>query len=107
MPSTPTSSEFDRSFNDDKENCEVGMFFDNDRSPLAPRTVPNKKSSFLFSRSAIKTPSKSIFLGATPSKATLSAIKPAPQAFTTVKKRPAESSFFNGSLGPPKKLRLF
>jgi hypothetical protein len=107
MPSTPTSSEFDRSFNDDKENCEVGMFFDNDRSPLAPRTVPNKKSSFLFSRSAIKTPSKSIFLGATPSKATLSAVKPAPQAFTTVKKRPAESSFFNGSLGPPKKLRLF
>ncbi|KAI4690537.1 uncharacterized protein J4E88_002008 [Alternaria novae-zelandiae] len=105
MPSTPTSSEFDRSFNDDKENCEVGMFFD-DKSPLAPRTLPVKKSSFLFSRSAIKTPSKSIFLGATPSKATLSAMKPAPQAFTTVKKRPAESSFFNSSLGPPKKLRL-
>ncbi|KAI4956382.1 hypothetical protein J4E91_000593 [Alternaria rosae] len=105
MPSTPTSSEFDRSFNDDKENCEVGMFFD-DKSPLAPRTLPVKKSSFLFSRSAIKTPSKSIFLGATQSKATLSAMKPAPQAFTTVKKRPAESSFFNSSLGPPKKLRL-
>jgi hypothetical protein len=107
MPSTPTSSEFDRSFNDDKENCEVGMFFDNDRSPLAPRTLPVKKSSFLFSRSAVKTPSKSIFLGATPSKATLSAVKPVPQAFITVKKRPAESSFFNSSLGPPKKLRLF
>ncbi|KAI4653903.1 hypothetical protein J4E93_001671 [Alternaria ventricosa] len=105
MPSTPTSSEFDRSFNDDKENCEVGMFFD-DKSPLAPRTLPLKKSSFLFSRSAIKTPSKSIFLGATPSKATLSAIKPAPQPFTTVKKRPVESSFFNSALGPPKKLRL-
>jgi hypothetical protein len=106
MPSTPTSSEFDRSFNDDKENCEVGMFFDNDKSPLAPRTAPIKKSSFLFSRSAIKTPSKSIFLGATPSKPIFSAVKPAPQAATTVKKRPAESSFF-GSLGPPKKLRLF
>ena len=106
MPSTPTSSEFDRSFNDDKENCEVGMFFDNDKSPLAPRTAPIKKSSFLFSRSAIKTPSKFIFLGATPSKPIFSAVKPAPQAATTVKKRPAESSFF-GSLGPPKKLRLF
>ncbi|KAH8639186.1 hypothetical protein IG631_06956 [Alternaria alternata] len=106
MPSTPTSSEFDRSFNDDKENCEVGMFFDNDKSPLAPRTAPIKKPSFLFSRSAIKTPSKSIFLGATPSKPIFSAVKPAPQAATTVKKRPAESSFF-GSLGPPKKLRLF
>jgi hypothetical protein len=107
MPSTPTSSEFDRSFNDDKENCEVGMFFDNDKSPLAPRTAPIKKSSFLFGRSAIKTPSKSIFLGATPSKPAFSAVKPAPQAFTTVKKRPVESSFFNSSLGPPKKLRLF
>ncbi|RMZ72340.1 brct domain-containing [Pyrenophora seminiperda CCB06] len=110
MPSTPTSSEFDRSFDDDKENCDVGPFFDNDKSPLAPRTVPNKKSSsFLFARSAMKTPSKPIFLGATPSKQPFSAVKPAVHAFTTAKKRPAEasSSFFNSSLGPPKKLRLF
>ncbi|KAL6150903.1 hypothetical protein ACJQWK_10779 [Exserohilum turcicum] len=104
-PSTPTSSEFDRSFNDDKENCEVGAFFD--KSPLAPRTVPNKKSSFLFSKSAIKTPSKPLFLTGTPSKQTLSAMKPAPHAFSTVKKRSTESSLFSTSLGPPRKLRLF
>ncbi|CAA9965275.1 hypothetical protein PTNB73_07499 [Pyrenophora teres f. teres] len=115
IPSTPTSSEFDRSFDDnDKENCDVGPFFDNDRSPLAPRTVPNKKSSasssFLFARSAIKTPSKPLFLNAaTPSKQMFSAVKPVVHAYTTAKKRPAEasSSFFNSALGPPKKLRLF
>ncbi|RAR15423.1 brct domain-containing protein [Stemphylium lycopersici] len=106
MPSTPTSSEFDRSFNDDKENSEIGAFFD--KSPIAPRTVPNKKSSFLFSKSAVKTPSKPLFLATTPSKqSSLSAMKPAPQAFSTTKRRPAESSFFNSSLGPPRKLRLF
>jgi hypothetical protein len=110
MPSTPTSSEFERSFNhDEKENCEVGAFFDDvmDRSPLAPRTVPNKKSSFLFARSPMKTPSKPSFLTTTPAKHSLSAMKPVPQAFTTAKKRSAEPSFFNSSLGPPKKLRLF
>jgi hypothetical protein len=104
LPSTPTSSEFDRSFN--KENCEVGAFFDDvvDRSPLAPRTVPNKKSGrFLFGRSPMKTN----FLTTTPAKHSLSTMKPAPQAVTTAKKRSAESSFFSSSLGPPKKLRLF
>ncbi|EUC34964.1 hypothetical protein COCCADRAFT_92013 [Bipolaris zeicola 26-R-13] len=105
MPSTPTSSEFDRSFNDDKENSEVGAFFD--RSPLAPRTVPNKKSTFLFSKAAIKTPSRPLFLAATPSKSGFSAVKPAPHAFSTIKKRPVDSSLFNSSLGPPRKLRLF
>jgi hypothetical protein len=109
MPSTPTSSEFERSFNhDEKENCEVGAFFDDvmDRSPLAPRTVPNKKS-FLFGRSPMKTPSRPNFLATTPAKHSLSAIKPIPQAVTTGKKFSAEPSFFNSSLGPPKKLRLF
>jgi hypothetical protein len=105
MPSTPTSSEFDRSFNDDKENCEVGAFFD--KSPLAPRTVPNKKSTFLFSKAAIKTPSRPLFLAATPSKSGFSAVKPVAHAFSTVKKRPTESSLFGSSLGPPRKLRLF
>ncbi|USP82470.1 hypothetical protein yc1106_09744 [Curvularia clavata] len=103
-PSTPTSSEFDRSFDADKENCEVGAFFD--KSPLAPRTVPNKKSTFLFGQSAIKTPSRPLFHLTTPSKLSFSAVKPAPQAFSTVKKRPT-SSLFNSSLGPPRKLRLF
>ncbi|KAJ4374023.1 hypothetical protein N0V83_002762 [Neocucurbitaria cava] len=102
-PTTPTSSEFDRSFNhDDKENCELGIFFDapDDMKP-APRTLPHKKSTFLFSRSPIKTPSKPSFLSNTP-------VKPmSAMPFSTSKKRSAESVFTSTSIGPPKKLRLF
>jgi hypothetical protein len=105
MPSTPTSSEFDRSINvddeedDDKENSDVGLYF---RGVLgvkgrAPRTCPNKKSSVLFSRSPMKTPSKLKFLATTP-------MKP----FSTTKKRTLDSSSLGLSMSvPPKKLRLF
>jgi hypothetical protein len=105
MPSTPTSSEFDRSINiddeedDDKENSDVGLYF---RGVLgvkggAPRTCPNKKSSVLLSRSPMKTPSKLKFLATTP-------MKP----FSTTKKRTLDSSSLGLSMSvPPKKLRLF
>ncbi len=100
IPTTPTSSEFDRSINfDDKENSEHGIYFD---EPKQVRTVPPKKSSFLLSRSPIKTPSKPSFLLNTPVRP-MSAIKP----FSTSKKRCAESSFASISLGTPKKFRLF
>ncbi|KAF1913809.1 hypothetical protein BDU57DRAFT_580321 [Ampelomyces quisqualis] len=101
IPTTPTSSEFDHSINDDddddKENSDVGLFFKgvmgvkNDR----PRTCPSKKP-MLFSRSAMKTPSKLNFLANSP-------VKP----FSTGKKRTLESSSLGFSLSaPPKKLRL-
>lgn len=103
VPTTPTSSEFDRSINfDDKENQEHGIFFDC-TDKMEVRTVPQKKSSFLFSRSPIKTPSKPSFLLNTPMKPQ-SALKP----FSTTKKRSlADSTFGSLSVGPPKKLRLF
>ncbi|CAO2657499.1 Nn.00g036250.m01.CDS01 [Neocucurbitaria sp. VM-36] len=102
VPTTPTSSEFDRSINyDDKENCEHGVYFDC-LDVKQVRTVPQKKSTFLFSRSPIKTPSKPSFLMNTPVKP-MSAIKP----FSTGKKRSAESSFPGISMAPPKRLRLF
>jgi hypothetical protein len=103
IPDTPTSSEFDRSLtvdDDDKENSEMGIFFkDSIMKSGAPRTCPAKKSSVLFSRSPMKTPSKLNFMANTP-------IKP----FSTTKKRSLDSS--TSSLGlsmsaPPKKLRLF
>lgn len=109
LPSTPTSSEFDRSinFDDDKENSEHGIFFDNFQihdGKLEARTVPPKKSSFLFSRSPIKTPSQPKFLLNTPVKSQ-SVMKP----FLTGKKSSlADSSAFPGiKMGPPKKFRLF
>ena len=104
VPTTPTSSEFDRSINfDDKENCEYGVYFDGLCSPKQAQTVPPKKSSFLLSRSPIKTPSKPNFLMNTPVKP-MTALKP----FSTGKKRSHELSSFPGiSLAPPKKFRLF
>jgi hypothetical protein len=100
IPTTPTSSEFDRSINmdDDKENSEVGIFFQDmlGVKGQAPRTCPTQKSSVLLSRSAMKTPSKPNFLANSP-------VKP----FSTTKKRSHESSFSNVSMsGQPKKLRL-
>jgi len=102
IPTTPTSSEFDRSIVlEDKENCEPGIFFDCFDSN-EPRTVPHKKSTFLFSRSPIKTPSQPKFLMNTPIKPK-SAMKP----FSTVgKKRSLEHSFPGVTMAPPKKLRL-
>lgn len=103
VPTTPTSSEFDRSINfDEKENCEHGVYFDCLDDPKQVRTVPQKKSSFLFSRSPVKTPSKSMFLFNTPVKP-MTAIKP----FSTTKKRSHESSFPGISMGTPKRFRLF
>ncbi|KAH7079099.1 hypothetical protein BKA63DRAFT_409671 [Paraphoma chrysanthemicola] len=101
IPTTPTSSEFDRSINmdDDKENSELGLFFQDKLgvSAQAPRTCPPQKTSFLFSRSAMKTPSKPNFLGDSP-------LKP----FSTTKKRSHESSFPSISMsGQPKKMRMF
>ncbi|KAF2030324.1 hypothetical protein EK21DRAFT_100538 [Setomelanomma holmii] len=101
IPTTPTSSEFDRSINvdDDKENFEVGLFFQDmlGIKGQAPRTCPQQKTSILFSRSAMKTPSKPNFLGNSPTK-----------PFSTTKKRSHESSFSSLSMsGQPKKLRLF
>lgn len=102
VPTTPTSSEFDRSINfDDKENCEHGVYFDC-LDVKQVRTVSQKKSTFLFSRSPIKTPSRPNFLMNTPVKP-MSAIKP----FSTTKKRSAESSFPGISMAPPKRLRFF
>jgi hypothetical protein len=103
IPTTPTSSEFDRSINvddddDDKENSDVGLFFKGVMGTKndGPRTCPSKRP-MLFSRSAIKTPSKLNFLGNSP-------VKP----FSTGKKRTLESSSLGMSLSaPPKKLRLF
>ncbi|KAH6620355.1 hypothetical protein C7974DRAFT_340627 [Boeremia exigua] len=94
QPATPTSSEFDRSINlDDKENSELGIYFEPD-GKMAVRTLPQKKSNFLLSRSPIKTPSKQRMMTATP-------MRP----FSTTKKRSAEA--FSGiSMAPPKKLRL-
>ena len=95
QPATPTSSEFDRSINlDDKENSELGIYFEPD-GKMAVRTLPQKKSNFLLSRSPIKTPSKQRMMTATP-------LRP----FSTTKKRSAEA--FRGiQMAPPKKLRLF
>jgi hypothetical protein len=100
IPTTPTSSEFDRSINmdDDKENSDVGLFFQDvlGIKSQAPRTCPPKKS-VLLSRSPMKTPSKLNFLSHTPAK-----------PFSTTKKRSFESSSLGLSLSaPPKKLRLF
>jgi hypothetical protein len=95
QPATPTSSEFDRSINlDDKENSELGIYF-NDEGRMQVRTLPQKKSNFLMSRSPIKTPSKQQFLATTP-------MRP----FSTTKKRSAEV-FAGITMAPPKKLRLF
>jgi hypothetical protein len=95
QPATPTSSEFDRSINlDDKENSELGIYFEPD-GKMAVRTLPQKKSNFLLSRSPIKTPSKQRMMTATP-------VRP----FSTTKKRSAEV-FAGISMAPPKKLRLF
>lgn len=95
QPATPTSSEFDRSFNaDDKENSELGIYFEPD-GKMAVRTLPQKKSNFLMSRSPIKTPSKQRMMTATP-------MRP----FSTTKKRSAEV-FAGITMAPPKKLRLF
>ncbi|KAF3004087.1 hypothetical protein E8E13_003388 [Curvularia kusanoi] len=95
QPATPTSSEFDRSINlDDKENSELGIYFEAD-GKMAVRTLPQKKSNFLLSRSPIKTPSKQRMMTATP-------MRP----FSTTKKRSAEV-FAGISMAPPKKLRLF
>lgn len=95
QPATPTSSEFDRSINlDDKENSELGIYFEPD-GKMAVRTLPQKKSNFLLSRSPIKTPSKQRMMTATP-------MRP----FSTTKKRSAEM-FAGISMAPPKKLRLF
>jgi hypothetical protein len=104
IPTTPTSSEFDRSINvddddDDKENSEIGLYFQGvlGIKGQAPRTCPPKKSSFLLSRSPIKTPSKLKFMANTP-------MKP----FSTTKKRTLDSSSLGLSMSaPPKKLRLF
>lgn len=101
IPSTPTSSEFDRSINldDDKENSEIGLYFQEvlGIKGQAPRTCPPKKSSMLMSRSPMKTPSKPSFMSNTPAK-----------PFSTTKKRSLESSFPSFSMSaPPKKLRLF
>jgi hypothetical protein len=100
IPSTPTSSEFDRSINvdDDKENSELGLFFTDMMGPKShvPRTCPPKKSSVLMGRSPMKTPSKPSFLTNEP-------LKP----FSTTKKRSLEFSFPGISSAPPKKLRLF
>ena len=95
QPATPTSSEFDRSINlDDKENSELGIYFEPD-GKMAVRTLPQKKSNFLMSRSPIKTPSKQRMMASTP-------MRP----FSTTKKRSAEV-FAGISMAPPKKLRLF
>jgi hypothetical protein len=95
QPATPTSSEFDRSINlDDKENSELGIYFEPD-GKMQVRTLPQKKSGFLMSRSPIKTPSKQRSLVATP-------VRP----FSTTKKRSAEV-FAGISMAPAKKLRLF
>jgi hypothetical protein len=111
IPTTPTSSEFDRSINvdddedDDKENSDVGLYF---RGVLgvkggAPRTCPSKKSSILFSRTPIKAPSKLKFLATTPMKP-LSSMA----SVSTTKKRTLDSSSLGLSMSvPPKKLRLF
>lgn len=102
IPTTPTSSEFDRSINvddDDKENSEIGIYFKDvlGIKSHAPRTCPPKKPSVLLSRSPMKTPSKLNFLSTTP-------VKP----FSTTKKRSFESSSLGLSMSaPPKKLRLF
>ena len=91
LPSTPTSSEFDRSMNfDDKENSEIGIFF----TPQA-KTCPKPKFSWLLNKSPMKTPSKVEFLKQTPMK-----------AFSTTKKSTTTQSFGSFSLAPPKKLRF-
>ena len=79
---------------DDKENSELGIYFEPD-GKMAVRTLPQKKSNFLLSRSPIKTPSKQRMMTATP-------VRP----FSTTKKRSAEV-FAGISMAPPKKLRLF
>lgn len=100
IPTTPTSSEFDRSINvdDDKENSELGLFFQGMMGPKShvARTCPPKKSSVLMGRSPMKTPSK-------PSLLTNDALK----RFSTTKKGTLDSSFLGISSAPPKKLRLF
>jgi hypothetical protein len=104
-PTTPTSSEFDHSIivDDDKENSDVGLFFQDAMKGRAPRTCPPKKMvSVLLERSPMRTPSKANFLSQTP-------VKPAPvKPASTTKKRSFESSSLGLSLSaPPKRFRLF
>jgi hypothetical protein len=97
IPSTPTSSEFDRStiIDDDKENSEIGIFFTPQINQV--KTCPKPKSSWL-NKSPMKTPSKENFLKQNPMK-----------ALSTGKKRAAPTPSFGGGLfeAPPKKLRFF
>jgi hypothetical protein len=91
VPTTPTSSEFERSMLfDDKENSEFSFY-----TPQA-RTCPKPKFSWLMSKPAQKTPSKPDSLKQSPMK-----------AFSTTKKRSAAQSFGGPLLAPPKKLRFF
>ncbi|KAF2691917.1 hypothetical protein K458DRAFT_411620 [Lentithecium fluviatile CBS 122367] len=91
VPSTPTSSEFDRSINfDEKENSEIGIFF----TPK-PKTCPRQPMKpWMLNRSPVKTPSRFEYLKQAPLK-----------AFSTTKKRSAPESF-DGLSGAPKKLRF-
>ncbi|KAF2823404.1 hypothetical protein CC86DRAFT_372369 [Ophiobolus disseminans] len=97
IPTTPTSSEIDRSFtmDEDKENdvSQTDVFL----GARSPRTCPTKKSSYLLSRSAMKTPSRSNLFG-------LSARQPLSEG----KKRSLDTSSLGLSMSaPPKKPRLF
>ncbi|CAI6336053.1 unnamed protein product [Periconia digitata] len=92
IPSTPTSSEFDRSinFDDDKENSELGIYFQD-----YAKTAPRPKATWLMNKSPLKTPSKQNFLYQQPIK-----------ALSTAKKRSAGESFGAFASVPPKKLRF-
>ncbi|KAH9863241.1 hypothetical protein IAQ61_009518 [Plenodomus lingam] len=104
LPATPTSSELDRSMviDDDKENSEIGLFFRLDDDFREIRSVPPKKSRYLFARSPIKTPSQPKFLAQTPIKPQ-SVMQPATVAG---KKRSMEESFPSILSASPKKLRF-
>ncbi|KAJ4286426.1 hypothetical protein N0V90_013125 [Kalmusia sp. IMI 367209] len=115
VPSTPTSSDFDRSIAsiEDKENSiENSIFFQK-----GAMSVPAKKS-WLLAKSPMKTPSKQSFLGQTPLKVS-SIMKKTPSTpgqsfiqspikfFSTTKKRSAVQSFGGGLASTPaKKLRF-
>ncbi|KAH9868597.1 hypothetical protein J1614_007669 [Plenodomus biglobosus] len=104
LPTTPTSSELDRSMvvDDDKENSELGLFWTLDENFREIRTMPQKKSRYLFAKSPIKTPSQPKFLAQTPIKPQ-SVLKP---ATTAGKKHSMEESFPSIIGAPPRKPRF-
>lgn len=97
LPVTPTSSEIDRSITLDEDKENDASLTDIFCNTVVPRTCPVKKTSVLYGKSAMRTPSTKRNLFGIPR-----------QPLSEGKKRSFDSSSLGASLSvPPKKPRLF